>query len=88
MPHGVDRSMKQWVDFREIIPPLVAASAMKLCLEEPGSKRNSRLERSERRNGGLHIIGQSRALAGKTRVLKRVIARAGFLPGFFMLIWP
>jgi hypothetical protein len=22
------------------------------------------------------------------RVLKRVIARAGFLPDFFMLIWP
>jgi hypothetical protein len=30
----------------------------------------------------------SRALAGKMRVLKRVIARAGFLPGSYMLIWP
>src|ERR1700730_11899307 len=58
------------------------------CLEEPVSKENSRLERSERRNTGLHIVGQSRTLAGKMGVLKRVIARAGFLPGFFMLICP
>jgi hypothetical protein len=34
------------------------------------------------------MAGRSRALAGKLRVLKRVIARARFLPGFFMLIWP
>jgi hypothetical protein len=36
----------------------------------------------------LRHYRQSRALAGKMRVLKRVNARAGFLPGFFMLIWP
>jgi hypothetical protein len=36
----------------------------------------------------LRHYRQSRALAGKMRVSSRVIARAGFLPGFFMLIWP
>jgi hypothetical protein len=33
-------------------------------------------------------ITDIQALAGKMKVLKRVIARAGFLAGFFMLIWP
>jgi hypothetical protein len=34
-----------------------------------------------------NALSMIQALAGKMRVLKRVIARAGFLPGFFMLIW-
>ena len=32
-------------------------------------------------------ITDIQALAGKMKVLKCVIARAGFLAGFFMLIW-
>jgi hypothetical protein len=38
--------------------------------------------------GDLHTWPDNpEPIAGKMRVLKRVVARAGFLPGFFMLIW-
>ncbi len=48
-PHGRGSFEKRRVDFREIMPPPIAASAMKALLEEPVSKENSGLERSERR---------------------------------------
>jgi hypothetical protein len=51
-PHGADYSRKRRIGFREIIPFLSTQALSGDCLEEPVSKENSKLERSERRDTG------------------------------------